>query len=294
MCALAVDASARLDSHELSSLCLGAGGELLGVGDSSFRIVRGVTGPLRASTRSASLRELVADRSDDPEKGSQWEGIAVDGAGLAFVLQEHAGRERPSHVFVFSPGHDALAGVIELHVPEGEERWRRSWREAPNARGEAVLLLAQGHLLVAKQADPIGLIEFGPPGRPALGPWSGRPAGEHLPSGGPFVLRYEPLAAWLLEPGREPPLASVNDVAVADGELYVVSRSSRRIARLRAGSPSADALEVAASWDLPRAIENPEGLVFLADSSPVVADDQPKRRRDRDNVFKLEPLPRGD
>lgn len=292
MCALAVDASARLDCHELSALCLGRGGELLGVGDASFRIARGETDPLRGRARSSSLRKLVADRSDTQ---SQWEGLAVDGAGLVFVLQEHAGLERPSHIFVFSPDLDSLVGVVELHVPEGDAQWRRSWRADPNARGEAVVLLGQGHLLVVKQADPIQLIEFGPPGRRplGLGQDQDRLAGEPFLSGRPFVTRYEPLASWKLEPGDEPPLESVNDVTVWEGVIYLVSRSSRRVARLEpGGSPSADALVVAQSWKLPRAIENPEGLAILADSSLLVADDQPKERRERDNVFKLAPLPR--
>lgn len=294
MCALAVDASARFDCHELSSLCLGRGDELLGVGDASFRIARGEIGPLRGRGRSSSLKKLVLDRSDQEKKRSQWEGIAVDAAGYVFVLQEHAGLERPSHVFVFSGDLEKLVGVVELHVPEGDEEWRRSWRTDPNARGEAVVLLGHGHLLVVKQADPIQFIEFGPPGGPlGLGP--DQLAGGQFLSRRPFVIGYEPLASWELEPGDEPPLESVNDATVWEGELYVVSRRSRRIARLRlegGGSPSEDALVVAQSWKLKKAIENPEGLAILADASPVVADDQPKENRERDNVFKLEPLPR--
>jgi hypothetical protein len=288
MCALAIDASARLDCHELSSLCLGRGGELLGVGDASFRIARGELGPLRGGARSASLRKLVEDRSDER---SQWEGIAVDAVGHVFVLQEHAGRDRPSHVFVFPPDLDALVGVVELHVPEGDEHWRRSWRADPNARGEAVLLLGHGHLLVVKQAEPIRLIEFGPPDEQPLGLGPAQLAGAPFVSGRPSVVRYEPLGSWKLEPGDEPPLESVNDATVWEDSLYVVSRRSRRVARLRLES---DALVVAQSWKLPKAIENPEGLAILADASPVVADDQPKENRERDNVFKLEPLPRAE
>jgi hypothetical protein len=63
------------------------------------------------------------------------------------------------------------------------------------------------------------------------------------------------------------------------------------VARLRLET---DALVVGQRWKLPKAIENPEGLVILPDGSPVVADDQPKEHRERDNVFKLEPLPRAE
>ena len=292
MCALAVDASARFDCHELSSLCVGSDGELLGVGDASFRIVRGESGPLHGRGRSSSLKELVVDRS---EERSQWEGVAVDGSGHVFVLQEHAGPARPSHVFVFSPDQEALVGVVELHVPEGDEEWVRSWLADPNARGEAVVLLGHGRLLVVKQADPIRLIEFGTPGMRPLGLGRDQLAGGPSVSGRPFAIRYEPLRSWGLEPGDEPPLETLNDATVWEGALYVVSRSSRRVARLEsAGPPSAQALMVARSWTLPGAIEHPEGLAILADASPVVADDQPKRNRERDNVYKLEPLPRAE
>lgn len=86
-------------------------------------------------------------------------------------------------------------------------------------------------------------------------------------------------------------LESINDAAVAGGELYVISRSSRRIARLAAEvAPSDESVAVAASWVLPGAVGEPEGLVLLDGLVPLVADEQPRRELARDNVFGLEPL----
>jgi hypothetical protein len=200
-------------------------------------------------------------------------------------------------VFVFSPSLDALVGLIALHVPKGDARWRRAWRADPNARAEALVLLRHGHILVIKQKDPVRLIEFGPPGNPpvGLGPreLAGPGMGKRFLAESAVPLRYEPLDSWQLDPGNEPPLESVNDATVSRDQLYVISRSSRRIARLRT-TGTEQTLRVTRSWKLPRKIESPEGLVILKDLAPIVGDDPPKKRRNQDNVFKFEPLPAGD
>jgi hypothetical protein len=91
--------------------------------------------------------------------------------------------------------------------------------------------------------------------------------------------------------GIGPRAPAINDAAVAGGELYVISRSSRRIARLAAEvAPSDESVAVAASWMLPGAVGEPEGLVLLAGLVPLVADEPPRRELARDNVFGLEPL----
>ena len=72
-----------------------------------------------------------------------------------FVLQEH-----PGHVFVFAPALDALVAALALEMP-GEDGWQRAWAKDKNTRGEALVLLKNGHVLVGKQKKP-RLIEFGP------------------------------------------------------------------------------------------------------------------------------------
>jgi hypothetical protein len=64
---------------------------------------------------SADLAETVSDWMSEPGGKSQWEGLATDGAGCAFVPQEHLGRRSdPSHVFVFAPDLDERVGIIAL------------------------------------------------------------------------------------------------------------------------------------------------------------------------------------
>lgn len=291
---LPLEGSARLELDELSALSQRPPGELSGelvaVSDSSFRIAIGSTEPLRGLELSASLEDSVRDRTDEPEEGSQWEGVATDGAGRVFVLQEHAGKARPSHVFVLSPTMDDLVAVIALEVDEGPADWKVKWRHDQNARGEALILLRDARILVIKQKDPLRLIEFGPAGSSPHGLGATR----FLGRGDTFeveegsVVDYEPLESWGVEPGEGGELESINDAAIVGSELYVVSRSSRRIARLDAEvEPSDESLLVERSWDLPGEIAQPEGLAVLDGLAPLVADDQESDGSSRDNVFRL-------
>ena len=284
-----IEDSARLDLDELSALATRPGGELVGVSDASFRIAVGRSEPLKGVKLSPSLEDLVSDLSHEPENGSQWEGVAADGGGRVFVLQEHAGRRRPSHVFALTDSLDGLYAAIALTVADDGASWKEKWLADPNARGEALVLLRDGHVLVIKQKDPVRLIEFGPLGSSARGLGAARFLGadarfEIAPGA---LAEYEPLESWRFDG----PLESINDAAVAGGELYVVSRSSRTIARLAAEvAPCDESVAVAATWALPDAVGEPEGLVLLDRLVPLVADDQPRQEPARDNVFRLEPL----
>src|SRR5688572_19352273 len=93
--------SGRIDLDEVSALCR-RGDEIVAVGDKAYDIVCNDVASLEDGWRSGDLSGLVTN--DSEPDGSQWEGVAADGTGRILVLQEHAGRDRPSHVFVFAPG----------------------------------------------------------------------------------------------------------------------------------------------------------------------------------------------
>jgi hypothetical protein len=281
--------SGRIELDEVSALCrrAGAGGdEIVAVGDKAFEVVRNDCASLGHSGRSGDLRPLVEDRSAG---GSQWEGVAADGAGLVLVLQEHARDAQPSHVFVLSERLDSLVATIALDVGDGDAKWKRRWRERPNERGEGLALLRDGHLLVIKQKEPKRLIEFGPRGDDAGGLGPDRlpePGEEFAPTSGD--VEYRALASWGIEEGRHPELESLNDVAVAGGRIYVLSRSSQRVARLKpVTDPEADSVEVEASADVPAGVECPEGLLVLDGSTLLIADDQAPGAGKPDNLFRL-------
>jgi hypothetical protein len=288
----------RVDVPELSALALRFRGgtrspELLGVGDKSFSIFTGEAHPPGASTVSADLSDSVSSWTSEP--ASQWEGLAADGAGCAFVLQEHPGHKKdPSHVFVFAPDLRERICVIALVVEDDGAEWKEAWNEDKNARGEALVLLRDAHLLVAKQKDPVRFIEFGPSGAEAagLGPSRFLDTGESFECPSDSLVEYEPLASWGVAGEDEDKLPSLSDLAVCERRLYAISRKSHDIVRLEtSASPEEDSLKVEPCGSVPADVQNPEGLVIGDGLVPVVADDL---SADEDaggpNIFVLSPL----
>lgn len=297
---LAIRASWRVGLDEVSALAFrpgGAGGpsELLGVSDKSFSLFIGSTQPPGIARLSPDISSAIRDWALDPLGGSQWEGLATDEGGRVLVLQEHAGSNAdPSHVFGFGPELDQLLLVIELVVDERRgSRWRESWREDKNARGEALVLLRDGHLLVAKQKDPVRLIEFGPRGTEAGGIGPSRLLPREEPFSWPTerVAEYEALASWGVSGDDVEVLESVNDLAVHDGELFAISRNSRIVVRLEP-APTEDCVKVEHRWRVPDDVRNPEGLVLPDAGLWIVADDVGREDDDggdRHNIFVVEP-----
>ena len=278
---LEVQASWRVELPELSSLALrarpgGTSEELLGVGDSSFSISVGEARPPGRGALSADLAESIAGWMSEPGGTSQWEGLAADGAGCAFVLQEHSGRGRdPSHVFVFAPDLDERLEVIAL-VVDGDGGWEEAWKDDKNARGEALVLLRGGHILVAKQKDPVRFIEFGPRGGRAsgLGPSRFLDTHESFERSADPEVEYEPLASWGLASEDRDDLRGVNDLAVFEGRLFAISRKSHVIVQLEGqATPDEDSLGVERRWVVSADVKNPEGLAIGDGGVPIVADD---------------------
>lgn len=249
--------------------------QLLAVGDADWHVAPialgpggGTPGPVKKVAKAIAARGL-------PTRGSsQFEGIATDGGGRVFVLQEGAAR-----VLVLAADMKTLEHAIELHVPLDLPDLGRAWDDKPNARGEGLLLLGDGHILVAKQHTPVRLIEFGPAGDAPLGyaPGTALAPDEDFTVRGDHGSVLEVLTSWSLAPAAN--VKSVNDLAVdAAGRLHFVSSSSRCIGRLDADLiPGAD--EIATTvLPLPDALftrkaDNAEGLAFVDTLGWLVAFD---------------------
>lgn len=251
---------------ELSGLAIvpGAPGELVAIGDHDWDVAFFAADGAAAAT-------LRRARPDDGGKRSQYEAVAVDGAGRAWLLSEH-----PSRVEVWERAGDGLRRVarVALDVPAGHPL-ARDWAADDNARGEGMVLLEGGHLLVAKQKKPRALIEFGPEGAAPVGV---RAAPTAPPTPEARDARYVPLAVWRLDAAGEAALGSLNDLAWGPGGgLYVVaSKPAPRVARLRLPlDPGGGALAVdGAPWDVGHAeLGKAEGLAFLPDGRAVVGFD---------------------
>jgi hypothetical protein len=154
--------------------------------------------------------------------------------------------------------------------------------------GKGVVLLPNGHLIVAKEKQPAVLIEFGPRGSHPVrllarglledgAPW---PIGEgrHL-----FVA----LTAWFPDEKLAKICADFSDLEIGpDGRLYLLSDKSAAIARLEDLPPGGGMASCTAAWQLDELDGKPEGLAFTMEGRAVVALDT---RKARHNLVLLEP-----
>jgi hypothetical protein len=286
----------ELPLTEVSALALrerGAGArELVAVSDEDFTVASAELDQDHEVVEAAThpLAPLLSDELVSASEGSEFEGVACDGDGRVFILQEG-----PARILVVSPDWSELAGIIDLHVERDEPGLGRPWHDedSRNARGEALLLLRKSHLLVVKQRDPVCFIEFGPVGSsPAgLGPEAYLRRDEAFGLGDAGRTDYVVLSSWPLHSERFPGL---NEVGLGDdGRLYVISSASRRIGRVeRRVSPSEDAVRIGDDWELPDGLPageegKPEGLTLLPALTPIVSIDT---REPGANLVRLEPL----
>lgn len=287
MAALQLEARTALPLTEISAFALRqgeAGTELIAVGDDDFGVLcvpLSDDGQLGESKRCDLWRKLPMDVVASSD-GSQFEGVACDGDGRVLVLQEG-----PARVLVLSRRLDTLLHTIRLIVDPDEPDFGEKWHEDDNARGEGMVLLRDGHLLIAKQRKPIRLIEFGPPGADPLGvsPDTLLPAdASYDVASRDGEVELAVLASWRLADGEdEDAFESINDLACdADGRLFLLSSRARRIAcieeALQADESHARFAEV---WDLPDGTpggddDRPEALALPFEGAALVGIDTKK------------------
>ena len=209
-----------------------------------------------------------------PKRDPQVEAIAVDGAGRVLLLQES-----PPRAELVDLEAARVVASFDLDVPGGGPVGE-SWADPDGSRGEGVLLLAGGHLLVAKEKKPAAIIEFGPPGARSRGV-----AGRLAPAGRPWPVtggahRYVALAVWRPDDALRKACKDLSDLGVGpDGHVYVLSDRSGSIARLGALGPGGGTATLDASWKISGLKGKPEGLAFTKDGRAIVALDKKKARR---------------
>lgn len=230
---------------------------------------------------SAALRALALGNK------SNWEAVAADATGALFILQE-----QPGGVVVLSPDLNRVVHVVEFLV-EPSVPFSEEWEEHPNSRGEGLVLLRNGHLLVAKEKKPSLLIEFGLPGDQPRGYRKGDALGKDdtfsLPRG--TRSRFVPLAYWRLSARHAARLEDISEVAVGpDGNIYLLSEKSRCIVLVGNSVPVGRVyFPVLAVWQLLEEHHaTPEGLVMTGKLAPIIASDQ---RDSEANLLKMSPLP---
>jgi hypothetical protein len=273
--------------REVSGVCLrrGPGGELtlLALGDRAavavwFEQPHDDLAALEWQRTDLAQIEGTRLPKDDP----QIEAVCADGAGRVLLLQES-----PPRTELIDPLARRVVASIALDIP-GHDALARSWADPAGSKGEGAVLLRAGHLLVAKEKDPLALVEFGPPGAAPMGLSRGGAllAGEAW-SLAPGDHRYVPLAVWQPDEALEKACADFSDLEVGpDGHLYLLSDRSDAIARLGDLPASGGTVSALATWRLGELDGKPEGLAFTPNGRAIVGLDT---RRARHNLVLFEP-----
>ena len=207
-----------------------------------------------------------------PVNDSQLEAIAVDGGSLVALM-----REDPPVVLVADTVERELRSVITLLAPDDSElagRW-----DDPSSRGEGLVLLRGGRLLVAKEKRPRALIEFAPASQRSLGlsrhdflgpgeQWQA-PVGE---------VEFVATAMWKLRGDAKNALGDISALAVgSDRSLWLLSDKSRCVAHLSLDAPlppfGGAIRELDEVWRLPKGTKKPEGIAALDNQRILVAMD---------------------
>jgi hypothetical protein len=273
--------------REVSGICLRRSSNgrmsLIAVGDRMAKIAwfsmsRSDEAPSEWHTKS--IAKLSG--SELPKHDPQIEAVCADGDGRVLLLQE-----TPPRVEFIDPKALETIASIDL-VVEGRGEIARAWSDPNGSRGEGVVLLPGGHLLVAKEKKPAVLIEFGPPDSRSRG----LVCGCALPDGARWPIRkgrhrFVALAIWRPDKTLARTCADFSDLEIGpDDRLYLLSDKSSTIARLddlRAGGGTAALID---AWHLGDLGGKPEGLAFTPQGRAIVGLDRRKARR---NLVLLEP-----
>ena len=220
--------------------------------------------------------------SELPKHDPQIEAVCADGMGRILLLQEN-----PQRAELIDLKSLVAVALIDL-VVEGRDKIARAWRDPKGSRGEGVVFLPGGHLLVAKEKKPAVLIEFGPPHSRSRG----LVRGGSLADGKRWAIRkgrhrFVALAIWLPNKTLTKTCADFSDLAIGpDGCLYLLSDQSATLARLDDLPAGGGTAALRNAWRLGDLDGKPEGLAFTAQGHAVVGLDTRKARR---NLVLLEP-----
>jgi hypothetical protein len=289
---LATASSWELPLAEVSALALrpiGPAGatELVAVEDERYAVATAAIA--RSGVAPGRTAEIDAGQ---PAGGadSEFEGVASDASGRLFVLQEGAAR-----ILVLDAALHSVEQTVALRVSRDQRDFGRDWNDPDdaNSRGEGLLLLRGGRVLVAKQREPVCLIEFGPRGEAARGFAPGTALGidEAFQIGADEEVELEVLASWGVDHSD---VESINDLAVNDdGQLHVISSKSRSVARLEVSLEPGGGEAQLTAYALPEDLfqtddDKAEGLVFTPELGWLVGLDL---NRTAPNVFQIAGLP---
>ncbi|TDT14564.1 hypothetical protein BDK89_0119 [Ilumatobacter fluminis] len=254
---------------------------LLAIGDRTAEVATGIvdeSGDI--SWRVVDLADVDAwpDMGDD----SQFESIAADGTSIVAVM-----REEPPVVLVADVAAKRFLCRIRL---DDEPALVGMWDEE-NSRGEGLMFLRGGRLLVAKEKHPAALVEFAPAGAAArgVGPddilapderWEAPTPDD--PNG--IDVTFHAVAVWPLAGKAAKALGDVSAIGETDDlGLWLLSDQSRSVARLSLDPPlppeGGKVKHLDRVMRLPKHSPKPEGLARLPDGRFLVCLDIPTTKK---------------
>jgi len=205
-----------------------------------------------------------------PPGDSQFESIAADGGSVVALMCED-----PPLVLVADTVTREFRAEIRLTAPAGSVL-DGQWDDA-SSRGEGLVFLRGGRLLVAQEKRPRALIEFGPIGTEPAGVSTGDLLGPgeswEAPRG---QVEFVPLSMWKLKGKAKKALGDISSIGTdSDGNLWLLSDKSRRVGRVGLDVPldpdDDEVRDLDEIWKLPKGAEKPEGIAALGDGRVLVA-----------------------
>jgi hypothetical protein len=246
--------------------------QVLVVGDRTAQVATGTYIPGEGIAAWQTIDLSTVPGWPIPHHDSQFEAIAVDGGSLVAIM-----REDPPLILVADTATEKLVAHIRLVAPPDSPLHGR-WDD-PSSRGEGLVLLRGGRILVAKEKRPRALVEFTPKGVTSRGLSRDDflDAGEawEAPDGD---VDYAATAMWRLCGPAKDALHDISALGVGpDRSLWLLSDKSRSVARLSLDTPlrpSDDEIrDLQEIWRLPKHTKKPEGVAAIDEDHILVAMD---------------------
>ncbi|MBX9768311.1 MAG: hypothetical protein K2X47_13640 [Bdellovibrionales bacterium] len=242
----------------------------LAIGDRSYEVVQFQIPSALSQLLTFDFRNKVPGTTS--QRSSQWEAIQTDPSGNVFILVEE-----PARLLVFDLKSKEVKGSYDLSV-NASHPLGKAWRDDASSRGEGLLLLEDGLILVAKEKNPPALMLFGPAGKklPAQiqplksAKWS-------FPESELKTLQL--LSSWDPSQTATTSLADLSDLAAdSSGQIFLLSDESRRLCELK--SPlltTALQFDTGACFVFPEKLTHPEGLSVQGSRMIVGLDNMAKK-----------------
>jgi hypothetical protein len=256
---LLVENSYKLPVLEMSGMCLRRE-EVVIVNDNDNLVhFFKVSNLEKPASRLIDLKKLKGAPLD--LKG-QWEGISCAEDGRLFLLQES-----PARVLVITKDLKSVHSINKL-VLSVKDKKHLNWKSSSNSSGEGILLLAGGNIIIAKEKNPIQLIEFSKNGSKEIN------------------SSFNAITNWSLPLKYLKKVQDISDIYRHSNKgLYLLSDQSRSIIKISGTLPKKGGdFRIEKIWKLPKRIKKPEGFFIDKKGRAVIIVDSKKIRK-KGNIF---------